>query len=141
MCEVPKDSRTQDSDLLFDQIQSSKRTLLNICHKYLHIIIPHQASSSLPIPWQADLPSQLSHGETSSPLQGSLPAQNVLYYHDVDHNNADDADDDDDNVDDVGDDNLYRWLWLLGNREPGKSILTTLLIMMMVVMEGPPCSS
>ena len=61
-----------------------------------------------------------------------MPAQNVLYYHDVDHNNADDADDDDDNVDDVGDDNLYRWLWLLGNREPGKSILTTLLIMMMI---------
>ena len=120
------------------------------------INIPHKASS-LPIPWPADLPSQLSHGETSIPLQGSLPAQNVLYYHDVDHNNADDADDDDDNVDDVGDDdndanvdddvddddsddnvddddyNLYRWLWLLGNREPGKSILTTLLMIMMMV--------
>ena len=113
------------------------------------INIPHKASS-LPIPLQADLPSQLSHGETSTPLQGSLPAHNVLYDDDVDHNdddvdddhnNADDADDDDDNVDDVDDDNLYRWLWLLGNREPGKSILTTLLIMMMVVMEGPPCSS
>ena len=96
------------------------------------INIPHKASS-LPIPWPADLPSQLSHGETSIPLQGSLPAQNVLYYHDVDHNNADDADDDDDNVDNVGDDNLYRWLWLLGNREPGKSILTTLLMIMMMV--------
>ena len=96
------------------------------------INIPHQASS-LPIPWQADLPSQLSHGETSTPLQESLPAQNVLYDYDDDHNDddvdddhnnadddVDDDDDDDDNdnddnVDNVGDDNLYRWLWLLGN--------------------------
>ena len=95
-----------------------------------------------------------------------MPAHNVLYDDDDDHNdddvdddhnNADDADDDDDNVDDVGDDdndanvdddvddddsddnvddddyNLYRWLWLLGNREPGKSILTTLLMIMMMV--------
>ena len=80
-------------------------------------------SISSPIPWQEDLPSQLSLGGISSPSQGSLPehlskCDCCANIHDHDYNgdgadgdNCDGVDDDDDD----GVDDLHRGLWLLGN--------------------------
>ena len=53
---------------------------------------------------------------------------------DADDDNDDDDDDDDDHDDDHDDDNLHRGLWLLGNRETGKSVLATLLIIIMMTV-------
>ena len=51
--------------------------LFNICQYLSSISVT--ISSSLPIPWQVDLLSRLSHGETSTPSQESLPAHNLFY--------------------------------------------------------------